>query len=96
MLLSDDVIEKWCYSALAHMEIQGAGRGGEGRLPPPPAPQADSGPPGRDSGSPARILGRGRVAEVGKNSPSIRRIFWSFCFCIKYAPISGVFSIRKF
>ena len=45
---------------------------------------------------PARILGRGRVVEVGKNSPSIRRIFWSFCFCVKYAPISGVFSIPKF
>ena len=50
MLLSDDVIEKWCFSAMDHMEIQGAG--GEGRLPPPPAPQADSGP-GRDSRSPA-------------------------------------------
>ena len=35
MLLSDDVIEKWCYSALAHMEIQGAGRGEKGDCPLP-------------------------------------------------------------
>ena len=33
MLLSDDVIEKWCYSALAHMEIQGEGEKGDCPLP---------------------------------------------------------------
>ena len=33
MLLSDDVIEKWCFSAMDHMEIQGAGLGEKGDCP---------------------------------------------------------------
>ena len=62
LLVSDDVIEKLCYGSYGNSR---GGEGGEGRLPPPPAPHLSSGP-GRETGSPTRILRRGRVAEVCK------------------------------